>query len=138
MTISAGRVLLTQPLVLRVVSDLALAAAVDHSLAAAAQLELHLAGRLVQAVELAGRVGASDELPGQLHVHPIVHSKGKLRHSPALIEAVLDEEVDKRTFAGWSGVGVHKTSVYPIPRVEKQFISFVAFRAYQKPKIVYS
>ena len=53
-------------------SDLALAAAVNHSLAAAALLKLHLAGRLVQLAVLAGGVGASDELPGQLHVHPVI------------------------------------------------------------------
>ena len=86
--------------------DLALTAAVDHSLAATTHLELHLPGRLVQLVELAGGVGASDELPGQLHVHPVVHSQGKLRHSSAMIEAVLDEEVGPRTLARGSGVGV--------------------------------
>ena len=64
----------SQLLVLRVVGDLALTAAVDQSLAAAAQLELHLAGRLVQAGELAARVSASNEVPGQLHVHPVIQS----------------------------------------------------------------
>ena len=63
-----------QPLVLRVVGDLTLAAAVDHSLTLLTLLELHLASRLVQLAELAGRVGASDELPGQLHVHSIIQS----------------------------------------------------------------
>ena len=63
-----------QPLVLRVMSDLALATAVDHRLASAALLELHLTGRLVQLVELAAGVGASDELPRQLHVHPVIQS----------------------------------------------------------------
>ena len=52
-----------QPLVLWVVSDLTLAAAVDHSQAATTLLKLHLTGRLVQPVELTGGVGASDELP---------------------------------------------------------------------------
>ena len=83
----------SQLLVLRVVGDLALAAAVDQSLAAAAQLELHLAGRLVQLVEFAGGVGASYELPGQLYVHPVIQSQCKPRHAHALLEAVLDEEV---------------------------------------------
>ena len=87
---------------LRVVSDLALAAAVDHSQTATTLLELHLTGRLVQPVELAGGVGASDELPGQLHVHPVIHSQRKLRHSPALIQAVLDEEVDEGALTGRS------------------------------------
>ena len=85
-----------QPLVLRVMCDLAFAAAVDHSLAPTALPEFHLAGRLVQLVELTGRVGASDELPRQLHVHPIIHCQCELRHAQVLIEAELDEEVDER------------------------------------------
>ena len=72
MTFSAGRVLPTQLLVLRVMGDLTITAAVDHSLAATALLELYLASGVVQLIELAAGVGASDELPGQLHVHPIV------------------------------------------------------------------
>ena len=108
----------TQPLVLGVMSDLALAAAVDHSLAATTVLELHLAGRLVQLVELAGGVGASDELPGQLHVHPIIHCQGELWHSQALINAVLDEEVYERALASQpSGVGVLQAGVQPYPRL---------------------
>ena len=74
-----------QPLVLRVMGDLALAATVDHSLAATVLLELYLAGRLVQLVELAGGVGASYELPGQLHVHPVVQSHRKLRDAEVLL-----------------------------------------------------
>ena len=101
----------TQPPMLRVMGGLALAAAVDHGLTATALLELHMAGRLVQLVELACGVGASYELPGQLHIHPVVQSEGKLRHSPTLIEAVLDEEVDQRALAGRSDVGVLKTQV---------------------------
>ena len=84
-------------------SDLALAAAVDHCLAPTALLELHLAGRLVQLVELAGGVGASDELPGQLHIHPVIKGQGEPWHPQVLIKAVLDEEEDKRTLAGRSG-----------------------------------
>ena len=76
-------------------SDLTLAAAVDRSPAATAHLEFHMAGRLVQLVELAGGVAASDEHPGQLHVHSVIHSQGKLRHAHALIKKELDEEVDK-------------------------------------------
>ena len=79
-------------------SDLTLAAAVDRRLAATALLELHLAGRLVQAVVLAGGVGASDELSGQLHVHPIIYSQSQSGHAHAVIEGVLDKEVDERTF----------------------------------------
>ena len=77
-------------------SDLTLAAAVDHCMTATALLELHLTCRLVQLIELAGGVGASYELSGQLHVHPVIHSQGKLRYTHAVIKAVLDEEVDKR------------------------------------------
>ena len=80
---------------IRVVDDLTVAAAVDHSKTPTTLLELNL-GRLIQLVTLAGGVGALDELSRQLHVHPIVRSQGKLRHDHAVIEAVLDEEVYKR------------------------------------------
>ena len=113
--------LATQALVLWVMGGLALAAAVDHSLAATALLELHLAGRLVQLVELTGGVGASDELSGQLHVHPVVQSQGKLRDSQALIEAVLDEEVDIWTLAGGSGAGVLQAQMHADPCQEIVF-----------------
>ena len=58
---------------LRVVCDLTLATAVDHSKAATTLLELHIGGQLQPVVDLAGGVGASYELPGQLHFHPIIH-----------------------------------------------------------------
>ena len=96
--------------------DLTLAAAVDPGLAAATLLKLHLACRLVQLVELTGGVGASDELPGQQHVHPVVHSQGKLRYSPTLIEAALDEEVYERALTCITDVGMLKASVQPDPR----------------------
>ena len=94
---------------LRVMGGLALAAAVDHCMTATALLELHLTCRLVQLIELAGGVGASYELSGQLHVHPVIHSQGKLRHYPTLIDARFDKEVDERALAGRSDVGVLKT-----------------------------
>ena len=74
--LSASRVLPAQSLVLRVMDDLTLAAAVDHSMTPTALLKLHRAARLVQPVELTGGVGASDELPGQLYVHPVICSQG--------------------------------------------------------------
>ena len=102
-------------------SDLTIAAAVYHSLAATAVLELYLAGRLVKLVELAGGVGASDELPGQLHVHPIVQSQGKLRYAQATIEATLNEEVDERALTRRSGIGVGvlEAYMYVYPRREE-------------------
>ena len=104
MTLSAGTGLgPTQPLVPRIMSDLAFAAVVDHSQTATTLLELHLAGRLVQPVELAGGVGASDELLGQLHIHPVIQGQGEPWHPQVLIKAVLDEEVDEGALAGRSG-----------------------------------
>ena len=99
--------------------DLALAAAVDHCLTATATLELHLAGRLVQLVMLAGGVSASYELPGQLHVHPVVQGQRKLRHSQALIETVLDEEVDERTITGRSSIGMFRAQMHTHPRCDQ-------------------
>ena len=75
--------LITQPLVFRVMGSLTLATAVDHSLAATTLFELHLTSGLVQLIELAAGVGASYELPGQLHVHPVIQSQCQLRHSQA-------------------------------------------------------
>ena len=95
----------TQPLVLRIVGDLTLAAAVDHSMATAL-LELYLAGRLVKLAVLAAGVGASNELPGHLHVHPVVQIKCELRYSQVVSEAVLDEEVDERTLTGRASFGL--------------------------------
>ena len=68
----------------RIMSDLTLFTAVDHSLTATALLEFHLAGRLVQAVVLAVGVGASYELPGQLHVHPVIHCQRRLGYAHTL------------------------------------------------------
>ena len=104
-----------QPLVLRVMGGLTLAAAVDRRHAATTLLELYLAGRFVQAVELAGGVGASDELPGQLHIHPVAQSQDKFRHAHTLLETVLHEEVYTRAFAGRSGVGVLKACMQTDP-----------------------
>ena len=56
--------LITQPLVFRVMGGLAFAAAVDYSLAATTLFGLHLTSGLVQLIELAAGVGASYELPG--------------------------------------------------------------------------
>ena len=105
-------------LVLRVMSDLTVAAAVDHSLASTALLKLYLACRLVKLVELAAGVGASDEIPGQLHVHPVVCSQGNLRHSSAMFETKLDEEVYERALTGRSGVGVVQAVEQCDPRGE--------------------
>ena len=110
-----------QPLVLRVMDGLALATAVYHRLAATALLELDLSGRLVQLVELAAGVGASYELPGQLHVHSVVQSQRKLRHSQALIEAILDKEVDIWTLTYRSGIGVLQTQMHADPCLEIVF-----------------
>ena len=115
MTLSAGRVLLTKALVLRVMGGLALAAAVYYSLTATALLELHLSGRPVKLVELAGGVSASYELPGQLHVHPIIQSQSELWYPSALTKAALCKKVYKRALTRRSGVGVVETHVHPGP-----------------------
>ena len=104
-----------QPFVMRVMSDLTLFAAVDHSPTPTALLELYLASRLIQSIEFAGGVGASDELPGQLHVHLVIQSQGQLRHSQALIKTVFDKKVDERALTGGPGIGILKTSMKKDP-----------------------
>ena len=104
--LSAGQVLPTQPLVLRVMGDLTLAATVDHSSATSALLELHLACRLVQLVMLTAVVGASNELPGQLHVDSIIHIQDHHRHAHAQIKTVLNIKIYERALAGRSRGGV--------------------------------
>ena len=101
----------TQPLVLRIMGGLTLPTAIDHHMTATALLKLYFAGRLVQLVEVAAGVSASNELPGQLHVHPVVYSKCQFRHSQALIETVLNEEVDERALTSRFKSRVVKASV---------------------------
>ena len=81
-----------QPFVLRVMSGLALATAIDHSSTATTLFKRHFAGRLIQLAELAGGVGASNELPGQLQLHPIIRIQRQSRYCQALTKAVPKKE----------------------------------------------
>ena len=62
----------TARLVLRVMGNLALAAAVDHSLTSTTLLELHLASRLVQLVVLTGGLCTAKEATAQLPSHVVI------------------------------------------------------------------